>query len=79
MSIKRDSAALRLTPKGRGYTLAVVHRGRRGTQSVVRQHDVKPDEASLTEAVLQVLGEATTKLRLPEEVYAEWQLTTSTE
>lgn len=79
MSLKRDSASIRIVRVGEMCEVSLVHRSRRGKQTVVRPVLCGPRGDSLRSAVRQVVRAGAERLRVPEEVYAEWQSATSPE
>lgn len=79
MSMKRDSASIRITRVGELCEVTLIHRGRRGKQTLVRPILCAPRGDSLRSAVRQVMRAGGERLRVTEEVYAKWQSETSPE
>jgi hypothetical protein len=79
MSLKHDSAALRCKKVGSMVEVSLVHSGRRGKITVVRPILVGSASHQVHAGVRMVLGAALDRLRIPEEVHAQWLSETSPE
>lgn len=68
MSKRRGTAAIRLTPQGNRYKVALIYRGRDGKQTIGRPILAGMSDEAVADAVQFMYSEAVQNLDMPTEV-----------